>query len=112
MTTRSVEWEEIHYDSEEGPSDNRSALEKVFQVIYYEFLNEDLMLFTENTCFDEWKINEQKRFLKAVEKVRNMLLEGKFNLSRENKPTTEKSVEIKTFNKSKTLRDYLRNHVD
>jgi len=107
-----TEWETIHYDSEEGPVDDMSALEKVFQLIYYEFLNEDYMLFIENTCFESWKQREQKRYLKAVEKVRNMLLSGKFSSTTVSNVKTEKPQEIQTFNKLKTLRDYMMSHVD
>jgi len=110
--TPSTEWETIHYDSEEGPTDDGCALEKVFQLIYYEFLNEDYMLFIENTCFENWKQGEQNRYLKAVEKVRKMLIDGKFSSTSVSKVKTEKSKEIQTFNKLKTLRDYMMSHVD
>ena len=71
----------------------------------------DFMMFTESTNYPSWNESQQKRYLRGVEKARKMIQTGNFTVNKIQKVETTVKSEP-TFNKVKTLRDYLMPHVD
>ena len=69
------------------------------------------MMFTESTNYPSWNESQQKRYLRGVEKVRKMIQSGSFTVNKIQKPEMPVKSEP-TFNKVKTLREYLMPHVD
>ena len=111
--TRSVEWDIMKstYSDEEPPKTVEEATRRVLESLLFEYLDEDFMMFTESTNYSSWNESQQKRYLRGVEKVRKMIQSGSFAVNKIQKPEMPVKSEP-TFNKVKTLREYMMPHVD
>ena len=111
--TRSTDWDIMKstYSDEEPPKTVEEATRRVLESVLFEYLDEDFMMFTESTNYPSWNESQQKRYLRGVEKVRKMIQSGSFTVNKIQKSEMPVKSEP-TFNKVKTLREYMMPHVD
>jgi len=102
------------YDDEEAPKTVEEGFNRIIEGILWEVLDEDLGLYKESpfSNYHSWKDSDKKRYERSVKKVRKVL-ENISNNNPEPKILKTKIVSSPDakYNKNKTLRDYLREHV-
>lgn len=102
------------YDDEEAPKNVEDGVNRILEGILWEVLDEEMGLYKESpfSNYHSWKDSDKKRYERSVKKARKVL-ENIINNKPEvkiQKPKITSSPDAK-YNKNKTLRDYMREHV-
>tara|TARA_R110001592_G_scaffold8805_10_gene47713 strand:- start:3234 stop:3557 length:324 start_codon:yes stop_codon:yes gene_type:complete len=105
---------EERYDDDDAPKSVEDGIKRIIESIMWEVLEEEMGLYKESpfSNYSSWKDVDKKRYDKSAKKLIK-LLESFYKVDNnkkvENVVLTEE-VNAK-YNKSKTLRDYMREHV-
>jgi len=102
------------YDNEEAPKNVDEGINRLIESILWEVLEDEMGLYKKSpfSNYPTWKDADKKRYDRAAKvlhkRLKNMM-GGKGEVKIHNKEI-ETSSHAK-YNKSKTLRDYMREHV-
>lgn len=102
------------YDDEDAPKTIDEGINRLLESILWEVLEEDMGLYKKSpfSNYLSWKESDQKRYDKSAKKLHKML-ENIMNNKPETKIVKTKNVSSSDakYNKNKTLREYMREHV-
>jgi hypothetical protein len=102
------------YDDEEAPKTVEEGISRLLESILWEVLEEDMGLYKESPLsnYSAWKDADKKRYDKSAKKLYK-ILENLMKNKTETKITKTKNVSSPDakYNKNKTLREYMREHV-
>jgi len=102
------------YDDEEAPKTVDEGMNRILESILWEVLEDEMGLYKRSpfSNYPTWKDADKKRYDKSAKKL-YIILENLIKNKTETKIVKTKNVSSPDakYNKSKTLRDYMREHV-
>lgn len=107
---------EERYDDDDAPKSVDDGIKRIIESILWEVLEEDMGLYKKSpfSNYLSWKDADKKRYDKSAKKLikvlKNVVLKDVVLKNVVKSVALTEEINIK-YNKSKTLRDYMREHV-